>query len=97
MSAADTFRLPVRRRGLSFDPETKEEWIMSARFAARQHTLASQKKAAARTGAIVVPAVRKDDAAADDQRPSILRDPLWGMAIATGILFAVLAALIASS
>jgi hypothetical protein len=67
---------------------------MSTRFATTQHARSSREPAANRVAGIQS-AVRQDAARNDDTRASIFNDPLWGMAIATGILFAVLAALIA--
>ncbi len=58
----------------------------------------ARKNRAATRVAAVPRAVRVDAAANDDRAPStfsIFGDPLFGMAIGTGILFAVLAVLIA--
>lgn len=68
---------------------------MNSRSAANQHAPVSRQKHAADPVADVPPGAREHAAANDDSRISIFSDPLWGMAIATGILFAVLAALIA--
>jgi hypothetical protein len=68
---------------------------MSSRFAAAQHSAAPRKDPAADAG--VQPAVRVD-ATANDTATSgfaLSGDPLLGMAIASAILFAVLAALMA--
>ncbi len=68
---------------------------MNSRFAATQHAPVRRKNPAATPAASVQPGVRENAAANDDTRMSIFSDPLWGMAIASGILFAILAALIA--
>ena len=68
---------------------------MNSRFAATQHASASRQNPAANPVASVQPAVRENAAANDDTRVSIFGDPLWGIAITSGILFAVLAALMA--
>jgi len=70
---------------------------MSSRLATRQHPAASRKNAAAKPVASVRPTVRVEAAAKNETKPSVFNDPLWGMAIASAILFAILAALIASS
>jgi hypothetical protein len=67
---------------------------MNSRSAANHHAPVSGQNHAADPVADVPPGAR-EHAAANDSRISIFSDPLWGMAIATGILFAVLAALIA--
>lgn len=67
---------------------------MSTRSASTQHARSSRDPAAHRAAGLQS-AVRQDAATEDDTRASIFNDPLWGMAIATGILFAVLGALIA--
>jgi hypothetical protein len=72
--------------------------IMSSRFTVTQRSPALRKKPAANVIAAVRPAVRDDAAANGDVQTSefsIFGDPLWGIAIAAGVLFAVLAALIA--
>ncbi len=68
---------------------------MNSRFAATQHAPVPRKNPAANPAANVQPRVHENAAADEDTRMSIFSDPLWGMAIASGILFAVLAALIA--
>ena len=71
---------------------------MSQRLAVTQHTPAARK--APSVALVVRPAVRVDAAPADQKETSeftIFGDPLWGIAIATVILFATLAALIAFS
>ena len=72
---------------------------MRSRFAVTQRSGASPKNPAAiPVGG--VPPVRVDSAANDDTPTAgftIVGDPLWGMAIASAILFAILAALIAFS
>ncbi len=71
---------------------------MSARLPVTKHSAASRKNLAATPVVGVRPAVRVDTAANDDTYTSgfrIFGDPLFGMAIASGILFAILAALIA--
>jgi hypothetical protein len=68
---------------------------MNSRFPAIQHAPASRQNPAVNPVADVQPDVRENAAANDETRASIFGDPLWGMAIASGILFAVLAALIA--
>ena len=73
---------------------------MNSRVAAPKHSAASRKNPAATPVAAIRPAVRADATVNDDTPTStfsIFGDPLWGMAIASGILFAVLAALIALS
>jgi hypothetical protein len=70
---------------------------MSSRFAATQHAAASPPKNAA-TPVAAPPAVRRDETAGEVAPRSafaIFGDPLWGMAIATIILFAIFAALVA--
>ena len=72
--------------------------MMSSRFTTTQRSPALRKKPAANAIAAVQPAVRGDAAANEDERTSefsIFGDPLWGIAIASGILFAMLAALMA--
>ena len=72
--------------------------MMSPRFTATQHARALRKKPSTNVVAVVQPAVRDDSAAKNGARSpefSIFGDPLWGIAIASGILFAMLAALIA--
>ena len=70
---------------------------MNSRSAITKHSAASRKiPAATQVGALQ--AVRVDAAANDDTSTStfsIFGDPLWGIAIASGMLFALLAALIA--
>ena len=72
---------------------------MNPRFAVTQHAAESRKNRAATP--IVVRAVVPLDEAANDATSipafRIFGDPLFGMAIASGILFAILAALIAFS
>lgn len=68
---------------------------MNSRFAGTRHAPVRRKNPVANPAAGVQPGVRENAAAHDDTRMSIFGDPLWGMAIASGILFAVLAALIA--
>ena len=73
---------------------------MSSRSAPKPHSAALQQKDAAVSNAGVQAAVRVEAAANEDEPTSgfsLLGDPLFGMAIATGILFAVLAALMALS
>jgi hypothetical protein len=73
---------------------------MSSRFAATQHSVASRKSPAATPVADVRPVARVHAAANEDTKTrafAIFGDPLWGMAIATAILFAIFAALIAFS
>ena len=68
---------------------------MSSRSAATQHEAASRNDSAT---VDVRPAVQQDVVAVDKPPTSdfaIFGDPLWGIAIASLILFAVLAALIA--
>jgi hypothetical protein len=70
---------------------------MSPPLAARHHSASSPKNATETLVAGARPTVRA--AAANDDsaevRPSITSDPLWGMAIASMILFALFAVLIA--
>jgi hypothetical protein len=71
---------------------------MSSRSARKRHSTAPRKKPEA--AAAVRQAVPVDSAANDETTTSsftVFGDPLLGMAIATGILFAALAALIAFS
>jgi len=70
---------------------------MSSRLAVRQRPAASRKSTATKPVENVRPTIRVEAAAKDETKPSVFNDPLWGMAIASGILFAILAALIASS
>ena len=68
---------------------------MSSRFAVTQHSAASRRNRAAKPVAVARPAVRVETAAKDDTALSAFSDPLAGMAVASVILFAILAALIA--
>lgn len=70
---------------------------MSSRFAVTQHSAASRKNRAAKSVAGVRPVVRVETAVKDDTALSASSDPLAGMAVASLILFAILAALIAFS
>ena len=70
---------------------------MSSRFAVTQYSAVSRKNPAAKPVAGARPALRVEAAAKDDTALSASSDPLAGMAIASLILFAVLAALIAFS
>jgi hypothetical protein len=70
---------------------------MSSRFATTEHAAPSRKNFPA-TPIRMRPAVPADEAASDAAATpafAIFGDPLWGIAIASIILFAVLAALIA--
>ena len=73
---------------------------MATRPAVRPRTTAPREPGTAATAAGVRSTVRVE-AAANDERTksgfSIYGDPLFGMAIASAILFAVLAALVAMS
>ncbi len=78
-----------------------KEKYMSSPLVKTQRSAAATK-ALAPTPVVHVPqAVRVEDAAANDDSATstftVVGDPLLGMAIATGILFAALAALIAFS
>ena len=69
---------------------------MSSRSRTTQHASPLSKKPVAK--AIVIPPPVRDAAANDESAESkfsIFGDPLWGIAIASGILFAALAALMA--
>jgi hypothetical protein len=82
------------------DSRSRRISIMSSRFADTRQFDASRKNPAATPVIDDRPAVRVDTAANDDTPTSaftIFGDPLWGMAIVSGILFALLAALVASS
>jgi hypothetical protein len=71
--------------------------MKSSRIAVTRQPTVSRKNRAAPQ--VVQPPLRVDAAPHDDKRVSpfpILSDPLWGMAIASAILFVLLAALIAS-
>ena len=70
---------------------------MSSSLAVNPHAPAARKDLAAIPSANVPQAARVDAAANDDETStfSVIGDPLLGMAIGTGILFLVLAALIA--
>jgi|SoiMethySBSTD1v2_1073268.scaffolds.fasta_scaffold3088931_1 hypothetical protein len=71
---------------------------MNSRIAVRQHSTAPRKNLT--PAATVRSAIRTESAANDEQPKSDFApssDPLFGMAMATVILFAVLAALIAFS
>ena len=73
---------------------------MSSALVKTKHSAAAAKELAATPIVRVPQAVRVDAAANDDSATStfaVAGDPLLGMAIASGILFAVLAALIAFS
>jgi hypothetical protein len=73
---------------------------MSSRFAVKQHSATPQKDFAATPVAGVQSAVRVEAAANDDKPRSEFRffgDPMFGIAIASVILFAILAALMAYS
>jgi hypothetical protein len=71
--------------------------IMSSRSARKPHAAPPEKVGAA-PNAGVQSAIRVEAAANEDKPTSgFSSDPLFGMAIATGILFAVLAALMALS
>ena len=67
---------------------------MSSRFSVKQRPASSRADPAAVPSAAV-----HSDTTVNDETPTstfaIFGDPLWGMAIASGILFLVLAALIA--
>jgi hypothetical protein len=72
--------------------------IMSSRLTTAQRSPALPKKPPAKVIAAVSPAVRADVAVDEEARKSefsIFGDPLWGIAIASGILFATLVALMA--
>jgi hypothetical protein len=70
--------------------------IMSSRFA-NTHSAALLKKPVPKAMTAILPAMRADAAATDKTKSdfSIFGDPLWGIAIVSGILFATLAALMA--
>ena len=68
---------------------------MSLRFAAIRHSAASRKNRAAKPVAGARPVARVEPAAKDNAALSAFSDPLAGMAVASVILFAILAALIA--
>ena len=68
---------------------------MGSRFPVTQHSTTSRKKRAATQVIAVQPEARQDDKRASPV--SMPNDPLWGMAIASAILLALLAGLIASS
>jgi len=68
---------------------------MSLRLAVTRHSAASRKNRAAKPLAGARPVVRVEPAAKDDTALSAFGDPLAGMAVASVILFAILAALIA--
>ena len=73
---------------------------MSSALVKTKHSAAATKELAATPIVHVPQAVRVDAAANDDSATStfsVVGDPLLGMAIASGVLFAVLAALIAFS
>lgn len=67
---------------------------MSKHFAAIQHAAAEREKRAENPAGAEV----REKPIGDDERSdfSIFGDPLWGMAIISAVLFAVLAALIAA-
>lgn len=71
---------------------------MSSRSAVKQQSPAAQKDLAAVPITHASPEARVDTAANDDDTStfSVIGDPLLGMAIASGILFILLAALMAS-
>jgi hypothetical protein len=71
---------------------------MSSRFAVTQQPAPSRNNPAATSVAGVRTTIHAEAAANDDTAAaafSVFGDPLFGMAIASGILFATLAALIA--
>ena len=68
---------------------------MSLRPAVIRHSAASRENPAAKPVAGARPVVRVEPAAKDDTALSAFGDPLAGMAVASVILFAILAALIA--
>lgn len=72
---------------------------MSSPLAVKPHAPAARKDLVPLPIASVPPAARVERAANDDETStfSVIGDPLLGMAIGTGILFLVLAALIAFS
>jgi hypothetical protein len=73
--------------------------IMNPRFAARQDSAASRTSSAAGSVAGARSFVRVDAAANDNtvkSRFENFNDPLWGLAVATGIFFALIAAFVAS-
>lgn len=71
---------------------------MSSRSAVKQHSPAARKDLVAVPIADASPTARVDAGANDDDTStfSVIGDPLLGMAIASGILFVLLAALMAT-
>jgi hypothetical protein len=97
MTPAEIHRLSIRGADLTLVATGKEDAVMTKRFAAIQHAAAEREKRAA-SSAGSTPGAR-ENAVRDEERASdfsIFGDPLWGMAIISAALFAVLAALIAA-
>jgi hypothetical protein len=98
MSATDILRLYMRCRAPTLLNATRRN-IMSTRSARQVHSAAAREKHASVPGA-VRSTVRVETAANDDKPTegfSFYGDPLFGMAIASVVLLAVLAALVAMS